>query len=444
MTMAGTVFAMVQLVADLGLSSSLIHFPLPGARTLSALYWLNLGTSLVLALVLATLASPISDSFGHQELFPLLALLSLVFPLNAFGQQSRVLAEKRLEFGRLATIEIISAISGVLTAVIAAWQGIGAASFVIGVLFASASSSLLLRQLLPIDPRSPFLADYGSIKPYMRYGFHRIGEQLWNAIRMQSDLFIASLNFAPSAVAFYATPRDQSLRIANSLVNPIASRVGLPVMATMQGNPIALRNSYFGMVRMAATINFPIYAILACFPLEIISLFLGEKWLDAGPFLRIFALWGLIRSTGNLSGPLLYAAGRVRRAHLWNFATLCCTIPLLWMSATYWSLQGLALSMLGLQVALFFAAWKFLIQPACGASMLEYLSQISRPLLATILATMSAFAAVAPLNGTLRLVVGSIVLFVAYAMFSYAFNRSALLLCLEVVKPAFGHRAARG
>ena len=104
--MAGVALGIAAMLADLGLSSALMHFSTPDHPTFSTLYWLNLGLGCFLALLFALLSWPLAYMYGHLELLPVFAWLSLSLPLSALGQPFRVLAEKNLNFKPLAQNEI--------------------------------------------------------------------------------------------------------------------------------------------------------------------------------------------------------------------------------------------------------------------------------------------------------------------------------------------------
>src|SRR5690606_29655011 len=141
----------------------------------------------------------------------------------------------------------------------------------------------------------------------------------------------------------------------------VITRVGLPVMTRLQHDPLALRSIYIKTLGLTASFNFPVYALVALFPDQITSLLLGDKWEDAAFYLRMFALWGLIRSTGNPSGSLLYAVGMATRAHIWNLTLFVVTVPLLWTAAKSGGLSLLAWTMLLWQAVIYVAAWRLLI-----------------------------------------------------------------------------------
>ena len=438
MAMAGVATSVAALFADFGLGSALMHFPLPERRTLSTIYWLNLGISCCLALVFGLLAWPVARVFGQADLLPVLWWLSLVFPLGALGQPFRVIAEKNLRFPALARLEIAAALSGFIVALVVAVSGGGVFAFVAGSLTMAAASSVLAWLLLSSEIRPAREFSVPRARPFLLFGLHRVGGELWNTLLTQTDIFVAGLHATtPAGVAFYAVPREQCLRISNSIVNPVVTRVSLPVMAKLQQEPAALRSVYLQTLRMTASLNFPLYALLALFPDEVVVLLLGAQWIDAGFYLQLFALWGLIRSTGNPSGSLIYGVGLARRGHLWNLAQFVTTVPLLWIAARYGGLNTLAVVMCALQVLVYVLVWRFLILPACGAGFVEYSSQLAPPLLATVLASVLTVISTQQLPSPWKLPIGAILFAALYLVLSWRLNRTWLHAMLELGNPVW-------
>ena len=194
---------------------------------------------------------------------------------------------------------------------------------------------------------------------------------------------------------------------------------------------------------MTASLNFPIYAALALFAEEAVAILLGDQWKDAAFYMRIFAIWGLIRSTGNPSGSLLYAVGMAKRAHIWNMVLSILTFPILWIAANTGGLPTLAWTMLVWQAIIFFLAWKFLIQPACGVDFFSYTSSIAPPFIATFLTVLVGIFFLAVLPKFWGAYVSTSAFFIAYLIFSYLFNRELLYLMREVFTPLLGKKVFR-
>jgi len=434
MAMAGVAVAIALLFSDLGLSSALMHFPRPDRATLSTLFWLNLAFSWLLALLFAVAGWPLSYVYEQPDLLPILVWLSASFPIAALGQQFRVLAEKELRFNILAQIEIAAALAGTAIAVAAAAFGWGVFALVAAILSTAAINSMLAWWRLSSGLRPQAVFHLQLARPFVEFGLHRVGDSFWNTVRMQADVFVAGLFAMPAAVAAYAVPRDLTLKIANAVINPVITRVGLPVMTRLQDDATALRRVYLQTMGLTASFNFPIYALLALFPQQIVFLLLGDQWAGADFYLRLFALWGLVRSTGNPSGSLLYAVGMAQRAHVWNLLLFFVTVPLLWVAAKLGGLYALAWAMLVWQAAVYILAWRFLIQPACGIGFSMYNSSMMPPLLSTALASALAVGAGCVLPASLQLPVGSMVLGGAYMLLSWFFNRHWIEVIAELLR----------
>jgi O-antigen/teichoic acid export membrane protein len=441
MAVVGSVYAIVALFVDMGLSNALIHFPDPPPRTLSTLYWLNLCAAGIMAILYAALAWPISVFYHQPALLPAMLAMGLALPLGALGQQFRVLAEKDLRFSRLAMIEVSSMVCGLASALAVALAGGGVYALVAGVLVSTGTNSALAWWLLGGHHRPGFCFDLEEVKPYLRYGSYRLGDSLFNSLQSQADVLIGSSIAGPAAMGIYTLPRDLTLRLANTVINPVVTRVGLPVMARVQGNIAALKSVYLQTLRMTSSVNFPAYAVLAVWADEVVAIVLGNQWHAAGAYMRIFASWGMIRSIGNPVGSLLYATGHVRRAFWWNLSLLVLIPPILWIAANQAGTKGLALTMLGMQVLLFYPLFRWLVRPACGAGLGEYAGELSPPLVATAIAVAAGLAGSSLLHGDrwMQAATGGVLFAIAYLVASYVFNRRWLTTSAEALGPLFGY-----
>jgi O-antigen/teichoic acid export membrane protein len=434
MSVAAALLAVIGLFADLGLSRALIHFdrPLPGV--LSSLYWLNLGVSLLMMFLLVIAAPALGLLYKSSALAHVLQAASLMFPLTALGQQFRVMAEKELRFSSVAANEIAAGALGFCVAIPVALVGGGVYALVAGMLATAAVSSMLAWLLLSDGHRPSLRFHAADTHRYLRYGGYMVGENFANVLNRQADVFVGGLVLGPAAMGPFSLPRDLSLR-TGTIINQIITRVGFPVMARVQNDPARLRSIYLQTLRMTASVNFPVYVALALFADEVVALLYGPQWRDAGRYLQILALWGLVRSVGQPIGNLLYAVGMARQALWWNLAQLLLFPPLYWLATRSGGLYGLAVSLLVTQVAIFLPAWRWLVLPACGASLLEFLRQTSMPLLLASAAGAVAALATAGIDAALwRLLVGGSVGALCYVGLSFVFNRRWVEAMIELTR----------
>lgn len=424
MALAAALVAVVALLADFGLSRALVHFELPSREVLSTLYWINLALGVALALLLAAAAPVIGALYGSAPLVPVLQLAALAFPLTALGQQFRVLAEKQLRFAGVARAELVAAVAGFLAAVAAARAGAGVYALVAGVLATATVNSLLAWWWLSAGFRPAWCWQPAEAGRFLRYGRYMVGENFANVLNRQADVFVGGLAVGPAALGLFAVPRDLCLRLG-MVINQVITRVGFPVMAQVKEDLARLRAIYLRMLRMNASVNFPVFVALALFAEEAVAVLYGAQWRGAAEFLRVLAAWGLVRSVGQPIGALLYAVGHARQALLWNLAQLVLFPPLYLLAARAGGLPALAWTMLALQLVIFLPAWAWLVRPACGASLRDFLAQPALPLALALAAGAAAWLVTVPLTGALvRLAVGGSVGLAAYAALSLAFNRA--------------------
>ncbi len=421
----------VLILADVGLSSAIIHFQQVSEDELSSLFWLNIAVGVALTLLLAGASAPIAHIYGQPRLIGVFLAISPLFAVTALGQQQRALAEKSLRFNQLAMIEIGATVCGFLVAIAAALGGLGVYAIVLSLLTIAAVNSAMAWVILSRSWRPRFHYRLAETRRFLSYGGYLIAGNLANTLTMQGDVVLAGKLFPGSVLGLYSQPRELCMRIM-FVINPIVTRIGLPLIARSQGDLQKVKSIYLNTLRMTASINFPIYAFMALFSSDVVLFIFGQKWVDAGPLLRALALWCLVRSIGNPVGSLLNAMGRTKRA----LASSVCVLGLLYATVIFSSragMIGVPYGLLALYAALISPFWFFLVRPVCGARFLEYHRQLAVPALTTLAACCGAYLATLTLHGAfIRLLVGGLAGGVSYLAASLIINRDWVQAMIEL------------
>lgn len=390
MALVCAVIAFAQIFSDMGISNAIIHHQKINQEVLSSLFWLNLLASSLLMLLMMSLSPLIAELYHEPRMQALLMLVSLSFLIVALGQQLRVLAEKNLRFQQLAIIELTASLIGFVVSVSVAFAGGGVFALVAGMLSNFLIATLLFWLILANGWRPLWRLRVGEIKDFLGFGAYMVGFSLTNTINLQADILIGGRVLGTNGLGAFSLPKDLSLRLA-MIINPIVTRVGLPVMAQAQGDKVLLKSIYLKTLRMTASVNFPLYFMIAFFAPEIVAIMFGAQWQESVPLLRILALWGAVRSTGNPSGSLIFAMGRSKLAFWWSFWLMLFLIPAYWIGSQY-GIKGLALSMLISMMAVPLPQWFITIRPLCGAGFVEYFKQFAIPFVISALASSGGFA----------------------------------------------------
>jgi lipopolysaccharide exporter len=424
--------AILQIFSDAGVSNAIIHYQNVTATELSSLYWLNVGMSVLLGVLLALLSPWMSLWYHEPELRGLLIIAAFTLVVGALGQQARIVAQKNLRFAKLAKVELGAALTGSVVAVAFAMRGGGAYSLITGSLAAAASGTLLAWLYLAEGWRPALTMSAREIGKFLRFGVYMVGNNLANALNSQVDVLLGGRLLGARTIGLYSVPRDLSSRLAG-VINPIVTEVSLPVMAKTQADRMLLKRLYLQVMRMIASVTFPIYVVLAIFAGDVVSLLFGNQWEAAVPLLRLLACWALLRSISNPVGSLLVALGRPDLSFKWNVALLLIVPPTVWIGSRS-GVTGMATAMTILAALLYVPNWYFLVRPMCGAELGEYSKQVAVPFGLSLVAGLVGYIGAGPFVRDLaRLAAGGVVGGVVYVALSYSFNRTWVAAMRELL-----------
>jgi lipopolysaccharide exporter len=433
MAMVLAIMYFIQVFADLGVSTAIIHHQNITPDQLASLYWLSVLVGGTLTLALAAGSGTIGSFIFHRpDLQPVLMSMSTILLVTACGQQLKVMAEKALRFAVVARIEIVASIAGFGAAI--SWAMIEPSVYVLvaGLIVNGLVQTVLLWIFAADGWRPTFRLRLSEIRHFLKFGAYMVANNLINSINAQIDILIAGRQFSTATLGMYSLPRSLSLNVSGA-INPVITRVGLPVMARAQADKAFLKSVYLKTMRMTASINFPIYIALAVFSRETVVLVFGARWLDSAPLLVYLALWGMMRSCANPVGSLLLAVGKANLSFKWNLAMLFVVPPTLWL-ASNWGIAAMAFAQGSLMAILMVPGWYLLVRPNCGAGGKEYIKSMFCPLIAATLALALAYVAVVSLDSPpMRLAGAALVAVPAYVALSYVFNREWVVTMRQLI-----------
>lgn len=339
MALSMVLVSIVAGVAEFGLGSSLVQMPTlergDMARVAGALVALNIGCGLVMAL-----GAPVyAGLLGEVHLTPILQVLSLQFVLTAIESVPLSLAQRRMDFKRLAGIELAAMLLGSLLTLLLAWLGMGVWSLVIGNL-----SGATLRTILYVALGGFVWPSFrfAGIGPHIRFGGAvTISRLLWQ-VTYQADMLIAGRLFTREAVGFYSV----SMHLATlpmTKVMGIINQVAFPAVARLQDEIPRLRQRLLDSLRMLALAAIPGMWGMSCIAPEFVDAVLGDQWHEAILPLQLVSFVAPLRM---LSAILSTALTGIGRADLEMVNTLVSAIvlPLAFFIGAQWGVQGLAFS----------------------------------------------------------------------------------------------------
>lgn len=427
MAMVTVVLSYAALFSDMGLSTAFVQRQQISHDERSSLYWLSVAVGAVLMLLVMAISPLASLFFKEPQLVPLMLLVATNFLVIALGQQLRMDAEKNLNFRPVALIEMFAGLVGFVVAVLTAWLHWGVYALVVAAMTSAWLTMILSWLVLPQGWRPAWRLRWGEVRWFVHFGGTMVLNNVINHTNATIDLVLGGRMLGASQLGIYSVPRNLLLQV-QGMVNPIFTRVGFPLIASIQHDKERVKQVYLKTMKMTASVNAPIYVAIAIFAPEIVWLLLGRNWTDAAPLMRVLALWGLLRSFGNPAGSLLFGLGHVKLATKWNAGLLLIVPPVVWFGSQ-WGAVGIAWAMAGLMAVLFVPGWAILIKPTCGADFWEYCESIIAPIFGSLVAGCFSYLAVSNVeNIELRFSIGLILGGVVYLIMCWVTNKELIAI----------------
>jgi O-antigen/teichoic acid export membrane protein len=393
MALSMVLVSVVAGVAEFGLGSALVQMPTldqrDTARVGGALATLNIACGLVMVLG----AGLFARLLGDVRLTPILQVLSLQFVLTAIESVPLSLAQRNMDFKRLAGIELIATLVGSLMTLVLAWLGAGVWALVIGNLSGAALRTILYVALGGFVWPS---FNFRGIGPHLRFGGAvTVARFLWQ-LTYQADMLVAGRLFTHQAVGFYSV----SMHLATlpmTKVMGIINQVAFPAVARLQDELPRLRQRLLDALRMLALAAVPgLWGISSVAP-EFVEVVLGERWEESILPLQLVSFIAPLRMLNAVLATAVTAVGRAD-LELRNTVVAAIVLPTAFFIGAHWGLAGLALSWV-CAVPLIFALnfWRTL--GALGFGFSELAAATRGPVIAGVVMYAAVTAARLPLTG---------------------------------------------
>lgn len=423
-----------QAFQDMGISNAIIQKRVVSHEQLSSLYWLNIGSGLLLGMLLLAISPLIAEFYGEPKIKELLAAMSVVFPLIAVGNQYRVLFQKELEFKIMEVINVIAAIISLITAIILAIDGFSVMALVIAMIAQSGTASLLFLVIGSSRFHKPLLLyRHSDVRGFLGFGLYQMGERSINYISANADKLLIGKLVGMDAAGFYNLAW-QLVIFPLAKINPIINKVAFPVYSKLQNDLVALNSYYVLSVKVLSLVIMPLLAFLMFFSYDIVLVVFGGGWKNTSELLPALALIGVLRAIGNPGGALILALGRPEIGFWWNlvwaFVVIISLIVALVVSPSantaVYVLVGLSFS--------FGLIWHFLIAKIGNidyAPILKHLIKLFT--VVTSIAWMGNLAtdSTGLSNPFLRVIFGAFICSISYIVFLLCFEKKLFLVLKE-------------
>ncbi len=344
------VLGLASSIADFGVGSYLVQAENLSRQLIRQFFILATTLATLLALVVALLANPVATYYRSPQLSNLLPWFALVIVVTTVSQIQFSVLQRSFQFKSIAITEIVASVVTLLVTVALASSGYGVWSLIVGQIASGVCKvSILYRKTHQALDHLPKLCQARFVDA-MHFGCFQVGERFINFLSSNIDKVIIGHLLGPALLGQYSVAYQLMLRPV-SVLNPIVTRVSLPIFSEIKNDNGRLCSGYLQTLKILALFTFPIYLGLAIGSDAVISLLIGSQWSKAGPALSILCISGMLISIGNPIGTLILAKNKPAWGFYMNLIVLLVYGVAFWLGSAY-GLEGLALALLLSKVAL--------------------------------------------------------------------------------------------
>lgn len=378
--MVTAVTGFVSIFKDMGLSAAIIQKKELNQNQVSSVFWINCLVSLGIAIIVAFTSSLLVNFYNEQRLFNITLVFALSIFLTGLSLQHNALMKRQMKFKTLSKINIISSVTSLITGIILAWKGFGYWAIVATTICPPLYSTIALWIACDWRPHLEFKTK--NTKSILSFGAGLTGFDLVNYFSRNMDNVLIGKFVGSNALGIYSKAYQLLLLPITQLRDPL-NTVALPALSSLQSDKWKYNHFFRRYLFTLAFFSMPLVVYCAVFSEEIISVILGEKWLEASYVFKLLAIAAFIQPVASTQGLLLITTGQSRRYFVLGIMGAICNVTG-FIIGVNWGMEGVAIAYALVTYTLFIPFLIFSLKDS-HMTLKHFLSEISYPALFSIL-----------------------------------------------------------
>lgn len=339
--MALIVNRFVKATTSIGFGAAIIQSQEITKEQISAIFYIQLTLNMALTAAVYFGSGLAASFFNEPGITPIIEAIAFVIFLQTF-QFPNILMRKRMEFKGFSIAQMASMALANIIAVIMAFYGFGVWSLVWRLILQSAifgCLSFYYGQWLPGRPQ------FKGIKPLFNFGINMLGAQMVyffaeNMIGLLTGRFLGKEVMGMFNIAF-------NLAIVPATkIQSVLTNVLTPGFAKIQYEMERFRTNYTKALNLTSLLFIPFMTMLMAISTNLIPVFYGNKWQEAGNYLMILSVVGLLRGLSHILRSAIISKGKSRVIFISTVVEVVCSLPLMYFLMGDYGIYGLILGYL--------------------------------------------------------------------------------------------------
>jgi O-antigen/teichoic acid export membrane protein len=327
---AGVILFYSNNFSSLGFGNALIQKKEVCEKDLNTFFTMNLCISIVLALLMCTMAGNLALFFKIPELRDVLICLSTIFLSSSLYMIPMIELKRRLLFKEVVKVDMVKESLSILTAICLALMGFRYWAIVCGQIGSYLMATVLIRRKTAWQPCLSFdRTSFNELKGVAVWNFFVVQV---NLLAEQFDKLLIGKFLGPYRLGFY----DKAFSIGAMPLLFFSRNVSSVAFATFsrhQEDPGSLSYYLSRTMVLNTVVAFPCYTGLFSIADQFVRVLLGEKWVPMVPGFKILLFAFMISSVTSVLDNLNLSCGRHRALATLKFSATVVLAVALWYSA---------------------------------------------------------------------------------------------------------------
>lgn len=273
----------------------------------STIFYLNLGLSLVLYLILFLTAPFIAKAYDMPILNSAIRVFALRLPVSAFQIIQVAYISKKMQFKKFFLATIVGTVLSAIVGIVMAIKGMGVWALIGQYLTNTVVDTIMLWATVKWTPKKIF--SFKAAIPLIQYSWKVMMTDLIGTLCNNLGSFIIGAKYNSADLAYY-TKGNQLPQLFRTNIYTTLISVLFPGISAVNDDMIAVKKITRKSVRIMAYIVFPISLGLMVAGDTIVKVLFTEKWLPMLPYVYVTCVETIISVPATIALQPIKAVGR--------------------------------------------------------------------------------------------------------------------------------------
>lgn len=293
------------LIVESGLGGALVKKEEVSMIDYNTVFVLNLIISILVYIVLFISSPYIADFFNNTSLSLIIKIIGINIILGSLSLTYRVKLIREAQFKKISKASILSLLFAVFFAYIVAINGLGVWAIIAQQIFYSVFFLAFI--FFATKMRLSLKFSKTSFLEVYNFGAKILLSSFISMIYSEgiSSMISKKYNFETTG---YYTQATKLISFPLNVFKSLGDSVVFPLLSTIKDEK-EFKSKSSNSMQFILIVSVPFFIVLHIFAEEIVLLVLGDKWIVAGPYLKILSLSAVASTIDTVSRNILKATG---------------------------------------------------------------------------------------------------------------------------------------